>query len=780
MDSAAMAQGEIEEHMRFFKKFLNSNRDYWEKKIDTMVDKEQYRVKVNLTELRKAEGHLDRKVLENPVKYILPWEEALLAFYREVNSKAATQLRQPLKIEIVGAMGRNQVTPRGVTSVSLGQLLCVEGIVTKRHVSQPKLLQSIHVRSKELDGFVESRDHRDGTSFVNQPYAGAMPKVDGEGNPLMQEIGLSVYKKTQKFMMQETPENTPAGQIPRYIEVVCEGDLAERVKPGERVQVTGVYRSFPPPLADFTNGVFPARLVATSLKETKDLSQSPFNSYDVQRIREVGARDDVFELLSRSFAPSICGHERVKSGLLLQAIGGTEKNLSNGTHLRGDINILLIGDPSCGKSQMLRFVMNTAKLAISTTGKGSSGVGLTAAMVREPGSNEFTVEAGAMVLADRGVICIDEFDKMGEADRVAIHEAMEQQCVTLSKAGMQLTLNSRCSVLAAANPIYGNFDPTLDLPKNIGMPDSLLSRFDLIYVVRDLTTEEIDRKIATQVIRQAQMRAGINGGRLRGVEQLHSSILERGAQHDSEDEAEEKEYDVFQDMPPGPDGDEMPSVVTVDFLRKYLRFCKRFNPVLNEDARTLVAEKYVDMRGKFQTGFMDQSETRKPRLAVTTRSLEALIRLATAHAKCKLRSDYVLPEDVDVAYKLMLDAREEEVIEAVPPDAGATQDGEEVQASQDAEGTPSRPRKRQKTKANAETGNIITPARMSVLQTLVSASFGRITEHEIAFDKLFSSVNGGLSAGEDVFSEEEFRAGLADLEKQNKVMQLDDTIFLVG
>merc|ERR1719215_1807088 len=317
-----------------------------------------------------------------------------------------------------------------------------------------------------------------------------------------------------------------------------------------------------------------------------------------------------------------------------------EKNLPNGTHLRGDINVLMIGDPSCGKSQMLRFVMNIAPLAISTTGRGSSGVGLTAAITKDPGSREFQLEAGAMVLADRGFICIDEFDKMGINDRVAIHEAMEQQCVSISKAGMNVQLNARCSVVAAANPIYGTFDPTLDLAKNIGMPDSLLSRFDLVFVVRDLTTEAIDRKIASQVIRQAQLRLGMDDGKRRGLEQIHSSILQRRQESDRTRDPEATE--VFEKLAQSAEGEERPEVVTVDFLRKYLRYCRRFTPVMSEEAQQEVADRYVDMRMRFQSGYSEQfdganPESKKPRLAVTTRTLEALIRLATAHAKLKLR-----------------------------------------------------------------------------------------------------------------------------------------------
>merc|ERR1719162_1258676 len=422
----------------------------------------------------------------------------------------------------------------------------------------------------------------------------------------------------------------------------------------------------------------------------------------------------------------------------------------------------MIGDPSCGKSQMLRFVMNTSPLAVSTTGRGSSGVGLTAAMVREPGNKDFTIEAGAMVLADRGVICIDEFDKMAGPDRVAIHEAMEQQCVTIAKAGMHVTLNARCSVVAAANPVYGSFDPNLDLAKNIGMPDSLLSRFDLVFVVRDVTTEETDRKIASQVIRQAQLPLGMEDGRRRGVEQMHSSILQRKQESDRQREQEATE--VFEKRAQSAEGEERPEVVTVDFLRKYLRYCRRFTPILSEEAQLEVADRYVDMRMRFQSGYAEQfdgkSETKKPRLAVTTRTLEALIRLATAHAKLKLRKDEVLKEDVIEAYKLMLGAREEEPTQSSQaPPPGPSSGPAPVAASDEPQA------KRRKKGGNAE----VSKSRLDALQSLAAQVFAAQHVKEILRGELFERVNARMMQGEDPFTEAEFEAGLQSMEDRNKV-----------
>mmetsp|Transcript_21922 Transcript_21922/g.51245 ORF Transcript_21922/g.51245 Transcript_21922/m.51245 type:complete len:795 (+) Transcript_21922:78-2462(+) len=781
-DPRVREREEYEEKVKFFNDFLHSDYDKYKKVIADSMANFKYRIPLELQDLEKAEPGLSRKVLESPAKFLPAWEDALLNFLRDIDEKKARRQTEPLRLDIRGAFGRNHVTPRGVTSNTLHKLLCIEGMVIKAGAKMPRILTSMHVRKSGSDGYVESRDHRDATSYVNDGNAGAMPKTDSEGNTLEMEIGLSVYKDIQRFTVQETPEQTPAGQLPRRCDVVCEGDLAELIKPGDRVQVAGVYKPFPSIQNDATTGVWPTRMIATNITPVKELIQPSFLGDDVKNIRAIASREDTFQLLSRSFAPSLCGHEKVKAGLLLQMIGGTERVLPTGTHIRGDINVLLVGDPSCGKSQMLRFVMNVADPAISTTGRGSSGVGLTAAVMREPGSNDFNIEAGAMVLADRGFICIDEFDKMSENDRVAIHEAMEQQSVTITKAGLHTTLNARCSVTAAANPKYGSFSHNLTLADNIGLPDSLLSRFDLVFVVRDLTDEELDRKIAGQVLRQAQHRS--REERRGGVEQVHSNILQRRREADTTRPQEPAE--VFVQAPSvTSDGEQQKEVLTMDFLRKYLRYCKRLTPQFTEEARRIVADRYAELRMRFHTGYAavdDTTSNRKPRLAVTPRTLEGLLRLATAHAKLKLRKDWVLPEDVEEAYRLMLAAREEDDEPKPAAEAAALAGddrGEDGPAGgqESPEGGKKRKRDDQQSPGTGSTGKRgISKARVDVLKALVGQFFARLPDKtaQLELGDLLEGVNGNLMAGESLFTDEEFRRGIRSLERKNLVLVTEE------
>ena len=365
------------------------------------------------------------------------------------------------------------------------------------------------------------------------------------------------------------------------------------------------------------------------------------------------------ELLSRSLAPSIYGHEYLKKAILLMLLGGREVTLENGTHLRGDINILMVGDPSTAKSQMLRFVLNIAPLAVNTTGRGSSGVGLTAAVTTDSETRERRLEAGAMVLADRGVVCIDEFDKMSDADRVAIHEVMEQQTVTIAKASIHATLNARCSVIAAANPVYGSYDKTSTPQKNVGLPDSLLSRFDLLFIVLDELDRKRDTAIANHVLRMHRYERPGHEGQPVPLDNM-------GQEKDDEDEKDEAEAtQVFEDFNPllhagaaeamGMNADggrrrgrrgrkkERPQLLTIDFIKKFVHYAKhRSSPKLTDDARELIANEYNQLRMKSDIKTMP----------ITARCLETIIRISTAHAKSRL-SDSVTVDDVQAAMAVL-------------------------------------------------------------------------------------------------------------------------------
>lgn len=566
-----------------------------------------------------------------------------------------------IKVAFSGPVGAAPMSPRSLTSSCLRQLVSVEGVATKVSAIKPKVVRSVHY-CPETKQHLE-REYRDATDpelglhaldaegrelpdRINGITPTAFPQKDKDGNALETEFGLSEFKDHQTVVLQEMPERAPMGQLPRSIELILDHDLVDKIKPGDRVQIVGVYRA----LSRGGNnpsgggGAFKTVVLVNNVQILgRDTSQLTFSPQDVRMIKELGKRPDILSVLGRSLSPSIHGHTVIKRALALQLLSGCEKNLKNGTHLRGDINILMVGDPSTAKSQLLRSAMMIAPLSVSTTGKGSSGVGLTAAVTSDPDTNERRLEAGAMVLADRGLVCVDEFDKMGENDRVAIHEAMEQQTVTIAKAGIHASLNARCSVLAAANPVYGQYDRTRRIQENIGLPDSLLSRFDLLFVVLDQMDPETDRMIANHVIKGHRYRSDHGGAG-------HDSDYD---DDDSDDEMDDGErvHSVWQrnrnDSHVGKYSDKDPhsnDILQHDFLRKFLHFAKtRIKPELTDGAREFIANRYAEMRCR-------QDERTLP---VTARTLETVIRLASAHAKARLSNIVEAKPDCEIAMDVL-------------------------------------------------------------------------------------------------------------------------------
>ena len=464
------------------------------------------------------------------------------------------------------------------------------------------------------------------------------------------------------------PERAPAGQLPRGVDVIMDDDLVDQVKPGDRIQLVGIYRSLGNRNAGQGSATFRTLILANNVimlssKAGGGIAQSAITDTDIRNINKVSKKKNVFELLSQSLAPSIYGHDHIKKAILLMLLGGMEKNLENGTHLRGDINILMVGDPSTAKSQLLRFVLNTAPLAIATTGRGSSGVGLTAAVTSDKETGERRLEAGAMVLGDRGVVCIDEFDKMSDIDRVAIHEVMEQQTVTIAKAGIHTSLNARCSVIAAANPIYGQYDPHKDPHRNIALPDSLLSRFDLLFVVTDDIDDFRDRQISEHVLRMHRYRqpGTEEGAPVR--EQQHQTL---GVGIDEEHDASQHTpvYEKFNIMlhagvtvTSGRGAARRVDVLSIPFIKKYIQYAKlQRKPVLTKGAADHVVATYSALRNDELEG--NQRKTSP----MTARTLETLIRLATAHAKARL-SHKVEEKDAEAAESILRFALFKEVVE---------------------------------------------------------------------------------------------------------------------
>ncbi|KAF1809433.1 MCM-domain-containing protein [Eremomyces bilateralis CBS 781.70] len=469
------------------------------------------------------------------------------------------------------------------------------------------------------------------------------PRTGCEASNAMQIVhNRSGFADKQVIKLQETPDSVPDGQTPHSVSVCVYDELVDVCKAGDRVEITGIFKSNQVrvnPRQRTVKNIFKTYVdglhiqkvdkkrmgIDTSTVE-EDLAEQATGDTEENRkisaeeeakIKEIAGRADVYELLSRSLAPSIYEMDDVKKGILLQLFGGTNKSFEKGgsPKYRGDINVLLCGDPSTSKSQLLKYVHKIAPRGVYTSGKGSSAVGLTAYVTRDPETRQLVLESGALVLSDGGVCCIDEFDKMSDATRSVLHEVMEQQTVSIAKAGIITTLNARTSILASANPIGSKYNPNLPVPANIDLPPTLLSRFDLVYLVLDQVDEMHDRRLARHLV---------------------GMYLE-----DAPENAASKE------------------VLPVEFLTAYISYARQVcTPRITEGAARRLSDAYVAMRA---LGSDVRSADR--RITATTRQLESMIRLAEAHAKMRL-AETVEESDVDEAVRLIKSALKQAATDA--------------------------------------------------------------------------------------------------------------------
>ncbi|EGO04758.1 hypothetical protein SERLA73DRAFT_82495 [Serpula lacrymans var. lacrymans S7.3] len=653
----------MRDRTRVFEEFLISSSPIYNYKDDIarMIQRDQTRLVVNIDDLRDYNREFADGLLKHPVDFLPAFDGALVSIVQQVHDSEKHDLEaKSYRVGFSGSFGDHQVSPRTLQAHHLGNMICLEGIITRCSLVRPKMLKSVHYCPETR--MFHAREYRDSTTSTSNlpPTSSVTPQTDDEGRLLQTEFGYCAFRDHQRISIQEMPERAPAGQLPRSTDIIMDDDLVDKCKPGDRVQLVGFYRS----VGGASNGAFKSLLIANNInllssKNGGGIAQTPLSDTDIRQINQLSKRKDIVYLLSQSLAPSIFGHDYIKSAVLLLLLGGAEKNLANGTHIRGDINMLMVGDPSTAKSQMLRFILGIAPLAIATTGRGSSGVGLTAAVTIDRDTGERRLEAGAMVLADRGVVCIDEFDKMSDIDRVAIHEVMEQQTVTIAKAGIHTSLNARCSVIAAANPIYGQYDIHKDPHKNIALPDSLLSRFDLLFVITDDVDASRDRQVADHVLRMHRyLPPGIEEGA-----PMHNNLsqpLSIDGPGVKLSEIDINEISPFEKFDPllhiaiagavtrtrlGKQAKK--EVLTIAFIKKYIQYAKsKPTPMLTKGAADWIVNMYATLRNEDEGQF-----SKKKTSPLTARTLETLIRLSTAHAKARLsakveQQDAMAAEDI--------------------------------------------------------------------------------------------------------------------------------------
>ncbi|TFH15245.1 minichromosome maintenance protein MCM [Candidatus Bathyarchaeota archaeon] len=543
---------------------------------------------IDLTDLYSFDMDLAQMILEDP-------EGNTPIFTTVIRSKLRT--RDPIYAESLKRINiRYRNLPadtqlRKIGSDHIGRLVMLHGIIVRASAITPLVMRATFMCS-----VCGELNHLEQSGVTLQRPQKCLACDNRKSFELVPKE--SVFIDSQLVTIQERPEDLPPGQLPRSINVELKDDIVDIARPGDRITLTGFIKLIPKfgrggELRTFDLNI-DASFCEVSGRESELLELSP---EDEEAIQEIAKDPFIHQKLLNSIAPSIYGNDYIKEAVLYLLLSGVSKDLED-MKIRGDINVLLVGDPGTAKSQMLSFAAKVAPRGLMTTGRGSTAAGLTAAVVKEGGTGNFVLEAGALVLADKGICCIDEIDKMREEDRGAIHPAMEQQIVPIAKGGIVATLNARCSILAAANPTLGRYNPYQTIGQNITLPVTILSRFDIIFILRDIPNSQIDSEIAGHILGLHRDLAGLT--------------------------------------PP----------LNIQLMRKFISYAKTIKPRITDPVVERFQEFYVKMRNASVEGGEASA------IAITARQLESLVRLAEARARAHLRTEVTI-EDAEGAINLM-------------------------------------------------------------------------------------------------------------------------------
>ncbi len=518
----------------------------------------------------------------------------------EPGNQIPDSLKRRYDVHLLPRSQEKAVKLREVKASLIGSLVTVKGIVTRVTDVKPHMRVATYTCDK---GGFEVYQEVTGRSFMPLVQCPVASCCNGTGR-LQLQTRASKFAKFQEVKIQEEADQVPQGHVPRSMTVHLNGELTRSCSAGDMITLSGIF--LPIPYTGFralkAGLITDTYMEATNVEKHKKSYHDFVPDWEMEQEIQALEGEDMYHRMAASIAPEIFGHEDVKKALLLLMVGGATREMPDGLRIRGDINVCLMGDPGVAKSQLLKHIATVSPRAVYTTGKGSSGVGLTAAVLRDQNTNELVLEGGALVLADMGICCIDEFDKMEDADRTAIHEVMEQQTVSIAKAGITTTLNARTSVLAAANPAFSKYDPKRSPEENINLPAALFSRFDLLWLILDKPNLENDKRLAKHVTYVHRMSA-------------HPPL-----QAD------------FEPLSP-------------QVMRAYVSHVRQFQPSVGEDVASYVVDEYVAMR--------KEAETQGSAFGFTSaRTLLAILRLSQALARLRCDNE-VTREDIVEARRLM-------------------------------------------------------------------------------------------------------------------------------